>query len=53
MPGTGRRGHAPKMGAVFSIGAALVAYILGRVLHVRQEAWMLLADAAPFPWTRG
>ena len=33
-----------KMGAVFSIGAALVAYILGRLLHVRQEGLTFRLD---------
>ena len=38
-----------KMGAVFSIGAALVAYILGKVLHVRKEG---LKSRVIFPWGR-
>ena len=38
-----------KMGAVFSIGAALVAYILGKVLHVRQEG---LRSRLILPWRR-
>lgn len=38
-----------KMGAVFSIGAALVAYALGRLLHVRQEGWRFRLD---FPWNQ-
>ena len=39
-----------KMGAVFSIGAALVAYVMGRVLHVRQEGLRFRLD---LPWGRG
>ena len=38
-----------KMGAVFSIAAALVAYILGKLLHVRQEGLTFRLD---LPWTR-
>ena len=38
-----------KMGAVFSIGAALVAYVMGRVLHVRQEGLRFRLD---LPWGR-
>ena len=38
-----------KMGAVFSIGAALVAYVLGRALHVQQEGLRLRIE---FPWSR-
>ena len=38
-----------KMGAVFSIGAALVAYVLGKLLHVRQEG---LRFRLEFPWSR-
>ena len=38
-----------KMGAVFSIGAALVAYVLGKVLHVREGG---LRSRIVFPWTR-
>ena len=38
-----------KMGAVFSIGAALVAYVMGKVLHVRQEG---LRFRLEFPWSR-
>ena len=38
-----------KMGAVFSIGAALVAYALGRALHVRQEG---LRFRLELPWSR-
>jgi NhaA family Na+:H+ antiporter len=38
-----------KMGAVFSIGAALVAYVLGKALHVRQEG---LRPRLEFPWSR-
>ena len=38
-----------KMGAVFSIGAALVAFVLGKVLHVREEG---LRSRILFPWTR-
>ena len=49
-PGDSPFREAGKMGAVFSIGAALVAYILGRVLHVRQEG---LRSKLIFPWTRG
>ena len=37
------------MGAVFSIVAALVAYILGKLLHVRQEGLTFRLD---LPWTR-
>ncbi len=39
-----------KMGAVLSIVAALVAYVLGKVLHVRQEG---LTFRLQFPWSRG
>ena len=39
-----------KMGAVFSIGAALVAWVLGKVLHVRQEG---LRSRLILPWRRG
>ena len=39
-----------KMGAVFSIVAALVAYVLGKVLHVRQEG---LRMRLQLPWSRG
>ena len=39
-----------KMGAVLSIGAALVAYVLGRLLRVRQEG---LRSRVIFPWSRG
>ena len=39
-----------KMGAVFSIVAALVAYVLGKVLHVRQEGLSLRLQ---LPWSRG
>ena len=39
-----------KMGAVFSIVAALVAWVLGKVLHVRQEG---LTFRLQFPWSRG
>ena len=38
-----------KMGAVFSISAALVAYILGKLLHVRQEG---LRFRLTLPWGR-
>ncbi len=38
-----------KMGAVFSIGAALVAYLLGKILYVRQEG---LKAKLEFPWSR-
>ena len=38
-----------KMGAVFSISAALVAYILGKLLHVRQEGLTFRLD---LPWRR-
>ena len=38
-----------KMGAVFSIVAALVAYVLGKLLHVRQEG---LRFRLQFPWNR-
>ena len=38
-----------KMGAVLSIGAALVAFVLGKVLHVRQEG---LRSRIMFPWIR-
>ena len=38
-----------KMGAVFSVVAALVAYILGKLLHVRQEGLTFRLD---LPWTR-
>ena len=38
-----------KMGAVFSIGAALVAFVLGRLLSVRQEG---LRSRIIFPWIR-
>ena len=38
-----------KMGAVFSIGAALVAYALGKLLHVRQEGLRFRID---FPWNQ-
>jgi NhaA family Na+:H+ antiporter len=38
-----------KMGAVLSIGAALVAYVLGKLLHVRQEG---LRSKVIFPWSR-
>ena len=38
-----------KMGAVFSIGAALVAYVLGKLLCVRQEG---LKSKVIFPWGR-
>lgn len=38
-----------KMGAVLSIGAALVAYILGKMLHVRREG---LRSRLIFPWSR-
>ena len=38
-----------KMGAVFSIGAALVAYVLGRALHVRQAG---LRFRLELPWSR-
>ena len=38
-----------KMGAVFSIVAALVAYVLGKVLHVRQEGLRLRLQ---MPWSR-
>ena len=38
-----------KMGAVLSIGASLVAYVLGRLLHVRQEG---LRSRVLFPWSR-
>ena len=38
-----------KMGAVFSIVAALVAYVLGKLLHVRQEGLTFRLD---LPWTR-
>ena len=38
-----------KMGAVFSIAAALVAYVLGKLLHVRQEGLTFRLD---LPWTR-
>ena len=37
-----------KMGAVFSIAAALVAYILGKLLHVRQEGLTFRLD---LPWS--
>lgn len=37
------------MGAVLSIGAALVAYVLGKLLHVRQEG---LRSKVIFPWSR-
>jgi NhaA family Na+:H+ antiporter len=49
-PGDSPFREAGKMGAVFSIGAAPVAYILGRGLHVRQEG---LRSKLTFPWTRG
>jgi NhaA family Na+:H+ antiporter len=39
-----------KMGAVFSIVAALVAWVLGKVLHVRQEG---LTFRLQLPWSRG
>ena len=39
-----------KMGAVFSIGAALVAYVLGKLLHVRQEG---MRPRVILPWRRG
>jgi len=39
-----------KMGAVFSIGAAPVAFVLGRLLRVRQEG---LRSRIVFPWSRG
>ena len=38
-----------KMGAVFSIGAALVAYVLGKLLHVREES---IRPRIIFPWIR-
>ena len=38
-----------KMGAVFSIGAALVAYVMGKALHVRQEG---LRFRLELPWSR-
>ena len=38
-----------KMGAVFSIGAALVAFVLGKLLNVRQEG---LRSRIIFPWRR-
>ena len=38
-----------KMGAVFSIGAALVAYVLGKLLHVREEG---LRPKINLPWLR-
>ena len=38
-----------KMGAVFSIGAALVAFVLGKLLNVRQEG---LRSRIIFPWIR-
>ena len=38
-----------KMGAVFSIGAALVAYVMGKALHVRHEG---LRFRLEFPWGR-
>ena len=38
-----------KMGAVFSIVAALVAYVLGKLLHVRQEG---LTFRLRTPWSR-
>ncbi len=38
-----------KMGAVFSIVAALVAYVLGKVLHVREEG---LTFRLQLPWSR-
>ena len=39
-----------KMGAVFSIGAAPVAYVLGKLLHVRQEG---MRPRVILPWRRG
>ena len=38
-----------KMGAVFSIGAALVAYVLGKLLHVREGG---LRSKIVLPWIR-
>lgn len=38
-----------KMGAVFSIGAALVAFVLGKLLNVRQEG---LRSRVILPWHR-
>ena len=38
-----------KMGAVFSIGAALVAFVLGKLLSVRQQG---LRSRITFPWIR-
>ena len=38
-----------KMGAVFSIGAALVAYVMGKALHVRQDGLRIRLD---LPWNR-
>ena len=39
-----------KMGAVFSIGAALVAYVLGKLLHVREASLRFRINV---PWSRG
>ena len=38
-----------KMGAVFSISAALVAYVMGRALNVRQEGLRMRLE---LPWSR-
>jgi NhaA family Na+:H+ antiporter len=48
-PGDSPFQEPAKMGAVFSIVAALVAWVLGKVLHVRQEGLTLRLQ---LPWSR-